>query len=45
MVLIEIHYSNRGRLLVVSYTERQGRLRIISARRAARQERRLYEEG
>jgi uncharacterized protein len=42
---IEIGYSVRGRVLVVSYTERQGRLRIISCRPATRKERRRYEEG
>lgn len=38
-------YSARRRLLVVSYTERQDRIRIISARLATRKERRSYEEG
>jgi hypothetical protein len=37
--------SSRGRLLVVSYTERQAQIRLISARRATRRERRSYEEG
>lgn len=32
-----------GRLLVVAYTERQARIRIISAREATRKERRDYE--
>ena len=32
-----------GRLLVVAYTERQGRIRIISARKATPRERRQYE--
>jgi uncharacterized protein len=41
---LEIGYSKRHRLLVVSYTERQGQTRIISARYATRQERRSYEE-
>jgi uncharacterized DUF497 family protein len=31
-------------LLVVSYTERQDKIRIISARRATRAERKSYEE-
>ena len=35
--------STRGRLLVVAYTEREGRTRIINAREAAPQERRQYE--
>ncbi len=38
-------YSIQGRLLVVSHTERGGRTRIISARRATRKERDIYEEG
>jgi uncharacterized DUF497 family protein len=37
--------SEAGRLLVVAYTERQGRIRIISAREATPQERREYESG
>ncbi len=37
--------SSTGRLLVVAYTEREKRIRIISARTATRSERRLYEEG
>ncbi|MGH7488725.1 MAG: BrnT family toxin, partial [bacterium] len=37
--------SERGRLLVVNHTERRGIVRIISARRATRAERRIYEEG
>ena len=37
--------SNRRRLLVVAFAERPPRARLISARRATRQERRNYEEG
>ena len=37
--------SEAGRLLVVAYTERQGRIRIISAREATPKERREYESG
>lgn len=37
--------SSRGRLVVVVLTERADRIRIISARRATRRERRSYEEG
>ncbi|HUL57124.1 MAG TPA: BrnT family toxin [Usitatibacter sp.] len=37
--------SEQGRLLVVSHMERRGVVRIISARRATRAERRIYEEG
>jgi uncharacterized DUF497 family protein len=36
--------SKQGRLLVVSYTERSRRARLISARKANRQERKAYEE-
>jgi uncharacterized protein len=36
--------SARGRILVVAHTERGERIRIISARRATRPERRKYEE-
>lgn len=38
-------YSYRNRLLVVVHTERGDNIRIISARRATRRERRTYEEG
>ena len=37
--------SERGRLLLVSHTDRDDVIRIISARKATRIERRLYEEG
>jgi uncharacterized DUF497 family protein len=37
--------SAQGRLLVVAHTDREDRFRIISARRATRGERRIYEEG
>jgi uncharacterized protein len=36
--------SNRGRLLIVSYTERKNLIRIISARQVTRSEREAYEE-
>lgn len=36
-------YSTRGRLLVVSHTDRQHRHRLISARTATRRERKIYE--
>jgi uncharacterized DUF497 family protein len=36
--------SNRQRLLVVAYTERLERIRIISARKATPAERKTYEE-
>jgi len=37
-------YSTAGKLLVVSHTERRGITRIISARSATRQERKIYED-
>ena len=37
-------FSRRGRLLVVAYVERNGRVRIITARRATARERRKHEE-
>lgn len=36
--------SAAGRLLLVSFAERRGSIRIISARELTRSERRLYEE-
>ena len=41
---IVLGMSDRYRLLVVSYTERPPRTRIISARLATRHERKQYEE-
>ena len=37
--------SHQGKLLVVVHTERGDNIRIISARRATRRERKNYEEG
>ena len=37
--------SSLGRLLAVSHTYRPGGIRIISARRVVRAERKIYEEG
>lgn len=37
--------SNKGRLLVVVHTERRNNLRIISARKATRYEKNIYEQG
>jgi uncharacterized protein len=37
--------SNRGRLLIGSYTERRESIRIISAREVTKSEREAYEEG
>ncbi|MEW6686139.1 MAG: BrnT family toxin [Candidatus Edwardsbacteria bacterium] len=41
--LITVGFSSRGRLLVVSHTEREKNIRIISARTATAQERRRHE--
>ena len=41
---IDMGMSHRGQLLVVSYTERKDRIRIISARPPTRAERKSYEE-
>ena len=41
--LITVGYSSGGRLIVVSHTDRGGRLRIISARSATAHERRRHE--
>ena len=40
-----IGQSNRGHLLIVSYTERGDAIRLISARETTRRERQDYEEG
>ena len=37
--------SNKSRLLVVIHTERRNGLRIISARKATRNEKEIYENG
>jgi hypothetical protein len=42
---LTIGVSNRHRVLVVAHTEEDDLVRIISARRATRHERRFYEEG
>jgi uncharacterized DUF497 family protein len=41
---ITIGWSNRRRLLIVSHTDRDDRIRIISARELTRNERKAYEE-
>jgi len=41
---ITIGTSDRDRVLIVSHTDRDERLRIISARKATRLERKAYEE-
>mgnify|MGYP002785061355 CR=1 FL=1 len=42
---ILIGYSEKGRLLIVSFTERGEAIRIISARKATRSERKNHEEN
>jgi uncharacterized DUF497 family protein len=42
---IIIGESKQGRLIIVSYTERDNRVRLISAREVTRSERETYEEG
>jgi uncharacterized DUF497 family protein len=42
---IIIGVSNRGRLLLVSYTEREDVFRLISARKATAKEREAYERA
>jgi uncharacterized DUF497 family protein len=42
---IDIGISDRGRLLVVVYTERSDRIRIISSRCATNREERIYDQG
>jgi len=42
---IIIGISRFGQLLVVAHTDQGEKVRIISARKATRQERRFYEEG
>lgn len=37
--------SNKGRLLVVVHTERRNNVRIISARKATRNEKSIYQAG
>ena len=42
---IDIGASDKGRVLVVIYTERSSRIRIVSCRKATTSERKLYEEA
>jgi uncharacterized DUF497 family protein len=41
---ITVGLSHLGKLLILSHTDRDDRIRIISARKATRRERKLYEE-
>lgn len=45
MRFVTFGLSSAGRLLVVAHTDREDRIRIISARLATKAERKLYEEG
>jgi uncharacterized DUF497 family protein len=42
---IIVGHSTRNRLLIVCFTQRDDAIRIISARKATRNERKDYEEG
>jgi len=42
---INIGLSAHGRVLILTHTERQGKIRIISCRKATGRERRFYEES
>ncbi|MGH7664429.1 MAG: BrnT family toxin [Gemmatimonadaceae bacterium] len=42
---LTLGYTERQRLVIVAHTERDDRIRIISARWATATERRLYESG
>jgi uncharacterized DUF497 family protein len=42
---ILIGHSAQARLLLVAFTDRQGKIRVISARKVTRRERREYEES
>lgn len=41
---ITVGSSRLGKLLIVAHTDRDNRIRIISARKATRRERKFYEE-
>ena len=42
---IIIGISRFGQILVVAHTDREDKIRIITARKATQQERKFYEEG
>lgn len=42
---LSLGHSSQGHLLVVSYTQRQDNIRLISCRKATRKERKKYEES
>lgn len=41
---VDIGLSLKGRLIVVSYTERKENIRIINSRKATKKEQKIYEE-
>jgi uncharacterized DUF497 family protein len=43
--MVTMGYSSQGRLLVVVHTDRGDKIRLISARRPTRSERRFYENA
>jgi len=42
---VSIGLSAQGHVLVLTHTERRGKIRIISCRKATSRERKFYEEG
>ena len=42
---ITLGISNQGHLLMVAHTDRDGKIRVISARRATKNEERFYAEA
>ena len=42
---INIGLSAKGRVIILTHTERQGKIRIISCRKAIVRERKFYEKG
>ena len=42
---IDIGTSSRGRVIIVSYTEREPNIRIISCRKATKSERKSYDQA
>ncbi len=42
---IIVEESSQGKILLVSYTERKDKIRIVSSRQVTKNERQAYEEG
>ncbi len=42
---VDVGLSANGRILVLTHTERQGKIRIVNCRKATPRERSFYEEG